>query len=126
MSLRELAESDLAITLEDPAGFGWAITLINPAGTAASLRGQSTDISQIIDPDTGQVVSGRLAAVTIRVASLAAAGLTLPQGIAGAESKPWLVGFDDINGQAYTFKVAESNPDRALGVVTCLLEAYNG
>ena len=124
MSLRDLAEQDLGATLEDVAGFGWSITVTDPAGTSVAFVGQSTDIAQIIDPDTGQAVSGRLASVALRVSSLTTAGLGRPVGIAYAGSKPWIVEFDDINGESYKFKVAKTNPDRALGIVVCILESY--
>lgn len=125
MSLRQLAEADLGTILEDGVtGFGWPITITDPAGNAGTLTGFSDDIAQIIDPDTGQAVSGRLASVALRISSLALEGLTLPKGIADAGSKPWVIEFDDINGNAYKFKVSQSNPDRALGLVTCLLELY--
>lgn len=126
MSLREQAEQDLAFILEgDDQGFRWDITVTDPAGVQSSgLFGFADDIAQIIDPDTGQAVSGRLASVAIRIAALSAQGLTLPEGIADASRKPWLIAFDDINGNPYTFKVTQSNPDRAIGLVTCLLEAY--
>ena len=123
--LRDIAETDLATILEDGVfGFGWPVSVTDPSGTVGALTGYSTDISQLIDPDTGVAVSGRLASVALRMSSLTVAGLGLPQGIADAASKPWLVTFDDINGAAHTFKVVQSNPDRALGVVVCLLEAY--
>lgn len=125
MGLRETAEADLAITLEDDVtGFGWDITVTDPNGTSAALKGQSDDIGQVIDPDTGMAVSGRLASVVLRISSLLAEGLTLPQGIADAAKKPWIVTFNDIGGTPYTFKVTQSNPDRALGIVVCLLELY--
>jgi len=125
MGLREIAESDLGAILEDSAyGFGYPITVTDPAGTVKPFTGYSNDISQIIDPDTGQAVSGRLASAAIRISSLTAAGLTLPQGIADTSKKPWIIEFDDINGNAYKFKVSQSNPDRALGLVVCLLEFY--
>lgn len=122
MGLREIAEADLGAILEDAvAGFGWPIVLTDPTGTTQALTGFSNDISQLIDPDTGQAVSGRLASVALRISSLASG---LPEGIADATSKPWLVAFDDINGNPFTFKVVKSNPDRALGLVTCLVEFY--
>lgn len=121
MSLRTMAESDLSFILEDPVGgFGWVITLISPDGSTTSAVGFSNDISQVIDPDTGQVVSGRSASIALRMSSLT----VLPVGISSTSSKPWLVRFNDINAGLHTFKVIKSNPDRALGVVTCVLEAY--
>ena len=125
MGLRELAESDLAGIIEDSVtGFGWDIAVTDPAGTTVPLVGLSDDISQVIDPDTGQAVSGRLASVTLRISSLITAGVGLPQGISDTAAKPWIIEFDDINGNPFKFKVSQSNPDRALGVVVCLLELY--
>lgn len=126
MGLRTVAEQDLGFILEgDDQGFRWPITVTDPDGnTSSGLFGFSDDISQVIDPDTGQAVSGRLASVSLRVSSLMVQGLGLPQAIADASKKPWIIDFDDINGNPFTFKVQESNPDRALGIVICLLELY--
>ena len=125
MSLRLEAESDLEFILEDAeTGFGWDITITDPDGVSATLTGFSDDIAQIIDPDTGQAVSGRLASAVVRISSLTAAGLGLPKGIADSALKPWIVEFDDINGNPYKFKVSQSNPDRAIGIVSLLLELY--
>ncbi len=125
MSLRILAEQDLSFILEDAVtGFGFPITVTSPSGTMSTLTGFSNDIGQLIDPDTGQAVSGRSASITLRISSLTTASLGLPQGIEDESIKPWLISFDDINGNPFTFKVSASMPDRALGVVTCLLEFY--
>jgi hypothetical protein len=126
VSLRATAEADLAGILEDSAtGFGFPITVTDPAGLEAELIGFSNDIASLIDPETGTAITGRLASVALRISSLIAAGYTtLPQAIQDGNTKPWLVQFDDINGNPFTFKVQEGNPDRALGVITCLLEAY--
>ncbi len=126
MGLREIAEMDLGVILEDETyGFGWPITVTDPSGTTVpDLIGFSDDISQVIDPDTGQAVSGRLASAVLRISSLVTAGLGLPRGIADSGSKPWIIQFDDINGNPFQFKVSQSNPDRALGIVSCILEVY--
>lgn len=125
MSLRQQAERDLSFILEDAnRGFGWPVTVSDPSGVSASLVGFSNDIAQVIDPDTGQAVSGRAASITLRVSTLQAAGLGLPVGIADSTSKPWVVRFDSIYGEAHTFKVTQGDPDRSLGVVSCMLEAY--
>lgn len=122
MNLRTLAENDLEFILEDSInGFGWDITITNPSETSQALTGQSNDISQVIDPDTGQIVSGRSASVSIRRSSLT---IGLPVGIADTSLKPWIVSFDDIGGTSHTFKVVQSNPDRTLGIITLLLEFY--
>ncbi len=125
--LRELAETDLTTTLESELGFGWPVTITDPAEAQVSTRGQSGDISQMIDPETGQAVSGRLAHVAFRIKTLRAAGLAnsgIPTGIVDGDSKPWLVAFNDLEGDTYTFKVRDGNPDRTIGIVTCTLEPY--
>jgi hypothetical protein len=125
MGLRDLAEADLGLILEDSAtGFGYAIVLTSPAGVVLPITGFSNDIAQVIDPDTGQVVSGRLASVALRISTIIASGLDLPRGIANSKSKPWIVEFNDLLGNPHKFKVFQSNPDRTIGMITLILESY--
>lgn len=123
MSLRETAAADLRAIVEDAEGFGWPITVTNPAGEALDLVGLSTDIGQTIDPETGIAVIGRKASVAITIASLEPLG-GLPAHVASPALKPWRVTFNDIGGTSHEFKVMEAMPDRAIGLVTCVLEAY--
>lgn len=123
--LRQLAQTDLAAILEDESqGFGWPIVVINPLGKSVSLSGRSNDVSEMINIDTGETISGRFASVTIRIQLLIDNGLSLPQAVPDSSDKPWLIKFDDINGNSYTFKVARSMPDRTLGSVNCVLEVW--
>jgi hypothetical protein len=125
MGLRLIAETDLEHILEDSVyGFGYDITVTDPNLTTADLIGYSNDIAQLIDPDTGQAVSGRLATVVLRISSLTSKGLGLPENIADTAQKPWVIEFNDINGNPFKFKVSQSNPDRTIGVVSCILELY--
>lgn len=127
MGLREQAGLDLISILQSRTeGFGWAITLISPDGQTGSFIGFSTDIGVTIDPETGVYVSGRKASVALPIETLKQAGFAIPRAIADRNLKPWLVRFDDIHGKSQLFKVAEANPDTAIGCVTCLLEAYRG
>lgn len=129
MSLRQLAERDLAITLEDEAGFGWPVTLTDPTGFTGSsnLTGQSHDISQMIDPETGVAVSGRSSAFVLRTSSILAAGFPeLPVGVADSASLPWRVTFLSIGGKSHTFKVEYADPDRVLGTITLILGGWSG
>jgi len=126
MSLRAVAEADLNGILEDDVtGFGYPITITSPDGLSKPLKGFSNDISFSLDPDTGTAVSVRTASVALRISSLIAAGFTtLPEAIQDDTRKPWLVQFNDINGNPFTFKVQEGHPDRGLGIITCTLEIY--
>lgn len=128
MGLRDIVEADLGGILEDSVyGFGWPITVTDPQGLTDTFTGFSNDVAQLIDPDTGEAISGRTASVALRLSTLYAAGFATPENIANAASKFWKIQFNDINGNPYTFKVIQSNPDRAMGIVTCLLQvAPNG
>lgn len=122
MTFRARVEADLAKILEGRDG--WDITLISPVGATFNVRGTSQDVYQMIDPSTGIVVSGRRAGVVIRVSTLYAAGITeIPR--ASSRGPSWRVVFNDINGRAHTFKIAESNPDRTTGVLALQLEGYD-
>ncbi len=128
MGLRAQAETDLAATLEDAAGWGWPFTIRKPtvadAAAGVDLTGSASDIGVAINPETGMGISGRFPSVSIRITSLTAAGLGLPRGVADSAGRPWRITFADIEGTAGAYKVREARPDRALGVVVCLLELY--
>lgn len=125
MSLREQAAADLVTFLEDDVtGFAWPITVTDPDGLSVAMKGFSTDIGETIDAETGMAVAGRRASVALPIRTLTANSLGVPRAIADGTGKPWVITFDDIEGNAHTFKVAEAMPDDAVGVVTCLLEAY--
>jgi hypothetical protein len=126
VSLRIQAEADLTGIIQNEDDFGWPCVLTEPSGFSAPLTVLSSDIAQVIDPDTGIVVSGRFASVAIQISSLTTAGFSgLPEGISNSALKPWVVVFDDIGGVSHTFKVKSSNPDRALGIVVCKVELYS-
>jgi hypothetical protein len=124
MGLRAQISADIKTILEDTDDFGWHITVTDPDGNTGDVIGYSNDIAQMIDPDTGLAVTGRNASVAIHFESLSAVSLSLPEGVSDKTKKPWIMEFDDIVGDSYTFKVSESNPDRAAGLVVCLLECY--
>ena len=123
MSLRSLATDDLNIITT--TGFAVPIIITNPAGASDVVQGYSNDIANVIDPDTGQIISGRAVSVAISLRSLSDKGFGIPQGIEKATSRPWLVSFEDAEHVSYIFKILSSNPDRALGIVTCECEFYN-
>jgi hypothetical protein len=123
MGLRDVATADLnAIMSMD---FGWSVSVIDPLGAVADIKGFTSDIAETIDPNTGQVVSGRLATVALPLKALTDADLGIPSGVVDLGTKPWRVIFADTAGTTYTFKVVGSHPDRALGLVTCELELCN-
>lgn len=128
MGLLSQAEADLAVTLEAPGDFGTAVTLTDPSGFSGNVQmyGMVADIEQMADPDTGVSVTARHASCVLRITSLTSSGFTwLPVSVPDAASKPWRVSFASIHDPAVIeYKVKESRPDRALGVVSLILEFY--
>lgn len=125
MGLRQQADLDNAAIVEDAVGgFGWPVTVTDPNDVTAELIGLTTDIGYVIDPQTGQAVIDQKASVALRIASLTAAGMGMPRNVGDRASKPWRISFADINGTVFTFSVLDAMPDRAIGLVVCLLQQY--
>ena len=117
-----MAQAVLKSILENVmTGFGEALTLITPSDVEYSVKGFSNDIGQTIDPDTGQLVSGRNAQVTLSLESIMALGIGIPEGISSSDSKPWRIRYTDLSGAVVTFAVITSSPDRSLGSLVLYL-----
>lgn len=122
MGLRATAAADAKAILEDSAsGFAWPLALTSPAGVVTALAGFSTDVAESVDPETGTVVAGRRGSVAVSLSSLP----EMPSAEAESGKQPWQVVFDDLTAAPTTWKVVEVRPDRALGVVVLLLEAFD-
>ena len=126
MNFREIAEQDLAVTLEDNVyGFGWPINITDPDGLNKDVFGQANDVAFQIDPQTGQAISGSIVSIAIRTKTLTNSGFAvLPTSQPDKTKKPWIFIFDDISGNTGTFTIKETNPDKTLGLILLELETY--
>lgn len=124
--LRELAAKHFRHFVEgDANGWRWPITLRTPSGNVVDgMYCFSNDIEAAIDPETGQLVSGRSATVSIPIQSLYDRGLALPKSVVDEDKKPWVIMFDDIHGKPHKFTVKQSLPDRTIGNLVLILELY--
>ena len=125
MGLRAQAALDCQSILEDESAFGHPITVTNPAGVTLDMIGNSKDIGVQTDPDTGGLLAGRTASVTLSLLTLNTAGFNIPRTIASRTSKPWLVTFLNLHGTSVTFKISASFPDNTLDFVLCNLTRYS-
>jgi hypothetical protein len=139
MGLREQAALDCRAILEDDSGFAWPFTLTSPLGVVSPLKGFTTDVGTTIDPDTGVQVAGRKASVAVSLRTLTEPlnavlidGVLVggpvpgvPEAVPERDRKPWVVSFSNIVGVVNHWKVTEVLPDRAIGCVVLLLEAYH-
>ena len=126
MNFLEIAQQDKAFTLnDDQFGFGSTIKLTDPSLFSAEVIGRTNDISFAIDPNTGVAVSGRTATVAIDLNELEDKGFSsIPSAQSDKTKKPWIIEFDDQQGNTHTFTILEANPDRTLGIVLCTLQLY--
>ena len=120
MNIRDIAESDLAETLEDVEnGFGVALKLYDEDKTEYSVNCQCSDIGYFIDPQTGCGVIGRRVEINIRISSLALLCLDPP-------STKWTAKYTDKQGNEWSMAIAQPPMvDRALGIYGLILEAYD-
>jgi ABC-type branched-subunit amino acid transport system ATPase component len=121
MGLRAEAERILSEMIENTDHFGSAVSLVAPNGSVQELTALVNDISAAVDPQTGAIVSGRQVTCALRMSSLA----TLPTAVADVVGKPWVLQITDILGVTRSFKIRETIPDRTIGVLVCICEAYN-
>lgn len=115
MSLVTKSKEDFKRFTTNSAHFGEPVTLVDPAGTRVDVVGFFNDIGKLIDPDTGQDVSGRLKSVVISTMDLG----EIPRGLMGTTTPPWRV---EIAGIPY--KIFRTMPDRGMECVILLLEVY--
>lgn len=109
MGIRELAEADLAATLEDTDGAGTPYTLIDKQGGEYPVIGTFGDIGYLLDPDTGASIQGRTITATYRLAALRQAAETTPE-------QGWKVRVTDLHGTVQILYVTRYEPDRTIGI----------
>jgi hypothetical protein len=124
MNLVQIAEDDLAFTLEDVSnGFGVQLTFYDgsvnnqnqPIGKTVNC--QTTDIGYFVDPQSGAGVAGRQVEITCRISSLNALSLGYPL-------KTWTISYIDTNSKTWTFGIQQVRPDRKLGIYNIILEGF--
>jgi hypothetical protein len=120
MNLITQAESDLEFTLEDyEDGFGVEIILIRNTGDEYSFYGQSTDISFLIDPNTGIGVQGRTCEVSLRLYNILGVIGEIPDKT--EEGTGWIAKYRNVNGDEWTFAIEQVDVDRKIGIVKLTL-----
>lgn len=100
------------------------IVLLDPAQVEYPLKSIVTVIHNLVDPDTGQPVSGYLATASINRLDLNALGITLPEGVSDERERPWTIRYTNIDGVEITNKITRAAPDEANGNILCDLGSY--
>lgn len=110
MGLRELAEKDLAHTLEN-VSTGTAIPLLflDGAGNPWECVGTVGDIGFLLDTD-GNPVSGRTIVASWRLSSMMVDGKPVEPG------RGWGLCYRDLTGRRWNLYVTRFEPDRTIGI----------
>ena len=95
--------------------FGTTVTVTPPTGNSLTAVGRYNDVSEMVDPVTGDIVRNRCASLTLRIAALP----SLPYGVADGTVKPWRVTMNSV-----TYKVFDTAPDKGMGMIILFLEPY--
>ena len=106
-------------------GFSKAIALISPDGVEYPFKAILSVIHNLIDPDTGQPVSGYLATASLNRLDLNDNQITLPEGVSSQFERPWTLRETNIDGVQVTYKITRAAPDEANGNILCDLGAYD-
>jgi hypothetical protein len=114
LNLRELAEADLARTLEDTSSAGAPFTLIDTKGVEYPVTGTVGDIGIVISPVTGERVSSRSIVCACRIKTLSAQTPEIP-------ARGWKARLSDVNGNVIQAFVQGSSPDRTLGIYNLVI-----
>lgn len=113
MSIREQAYSDFKSLIDED---GDDVTLVAPDATEYALHGQVIRRDAQKDPATDIQITAPLLAVTVSLNGLAA----IPTAY------EWTVRTTDATGAELAHQVAEVRVDRTIGMVTLILEDYDG
>jgi hypothetical protein len=123
VSLADIAAADLASILN--SGDGACVELQAPDGRVAKFGALTQDIAHAIDPQTGMLVSGRTCTVALSLFDLLTLNMSPSVVVDSKISKPWVVRFvETVSRVEHVFKVRETKPDRTIGALILILEAY--
>lgn len=122
MSLFDDAAADFREIINSDIGASLECVITSPDGVINSFKCRMSDISQSIEPGTGDRVSGRRVSISMSLFDLKHEGFESVRGIEKKNEKPWKVEFNNILCDQGTFKVTETAPDYTLGVIVLHLE----
>ena len=125
MSLLDRVQKDSQRILNsEKFGFSTPLVLTDPSETAHDLKGIVSVIHNLIDPDTGQPVSGFLATVSLNALDLRDKGIDMPEGEMDSNSKPWKVQTTVVGGVQISTKVTRVAQDETNGNILIDLGNY--
>ena len=125
MSLMDRLQKDAQrIMNSSRAGFSIDIVLTLPSGIEHSIKSIVSIIHNLIDPDTGQPVSGFFATASINSLDLLTLEVELPEGEMDSNKRPWTITATNVLGVSQLMKIVRVSPDETNGNILCELGTY--
>jgi hypothetical protein len=109
MNVSELAEQDLAMTMESTDASGSPFTLIDPDNNEYPVVGTVGDISLLIEPESGEKIRSRSIACSCRMRTLGKLTGKKP-------ARGWKARLTDLQGNSVDVYIAGCDPDGTMGV----------
>jgi len=106
------------------SGFSIDVTLTLPDATEYTIKAIMSIIHNLIDPDTGQPVSGFFATASINSLDLLGLGVDLPEGEMDSYKRPWTITAVNVLGNSQLMKITRVSPDETNGNILCELGTY--
>lgn len=122
MSLFDDAAIELREIINDDLGATVVCTITSPDDVFYSFNCCMSDISQTLDVNTRERISGRRIEISVSMLDLAEVGFESIRGVEKKTEKPWRVEFNNVISKEGTYKIVETAPDSSLGIVVIHME----
>jgi hypothetical protein len=87
------------------------VLLISPQGAEVATQCLDYDISSIIDPDTGLLVSSGQTTIAVNMSPIREAGLEIPRRTEENTTEQWRIRFGRLDEETLTVFIRISDPD---------------
>ncbi len=125
MSLLDRVRKDSTrIMNSERYGTGTDIVLIDSDDVEYPMKSIVAVIHNLVDPDTGQPVSGYLATASVNRYNLPVNKRTELEGVSDELQRPWTIRYTNIDNVEIINKITRAAPDEANGNILCDLGSY--
>ncbi|AUR94068.1 hypothetical protein NVP1191O_09 [Vibrio phage 1.191.O._10N.286.52.B4] len=125
MSLLDRVRKDSTrIMNSERYGTGTDVVLTDSDGIEYPMKAIVAVVHNLVDPDTGQPVSGYLATASLNRDNIPENKRSALEGVSDELQRPWTVRETNIDGVVVTYKITRAAPDEANGNILCDLGSY--
>lgn len=121
----QIKKDSEAVTMNGGAdGWGVSQTWTSPSNQQVTIFALHVKHHMGIDPETGIVVNSKNASATFSEKAMIDIGYSIRNGEGEVNLDKHKVSIKDSTGNIYNYMVKTWLPDETLGLITCILSAY--